>query len=189
MMRLVVLGLCATTALPSAARPQHAARDSAANRMAAHTLLGWYAPRSTLKASIDPGVLIGGQVAYRLRRIALVTGLSVTQSDDNRTRADQPDPLLLLLQLDVGVEADASLATPALRGFVGAGIGGRSYRFATAPRPAVAAGYLAVGAEWRFRQNGLRAEARNYFAGAIAAADPGVQQDLQLLVGLGYHFR
>lgn len=189
MSRILLIGVCAVTLVPSLARPQHTERDSA-GRVVAHTLLGWYAPRGSLRGTIDGGALIGGQVAYRLRRVAVVTGLTVTQSDDNRSPGANDPDRLLLLQFDVGLETGAmSSFNPALRGFVGAGIGGRSYRFETPPRPTVAAAYVGAGGEWRFRRSGLRAEARDYFSAIIRDSDRGIQHDLQLLVGLGYHFR
>ena len=184
-----MIGACTIALLPASVRAQHAAEESA-RRVVAHTLLGWFAPRAALRETIDRGVLIGGQLAYRLRRVAIVTGLSVTQSDDNRSRVGSPRDGLLLLQFDVGMEAGAiSSLTPALRGFMGAGFGGRSYRFETPSRPTVAAAYVGTGAEWRFRRNGLRAEARDYFSAGIRDTDRGIQHDLQLLVGLGFHFR
>lgn len=189
MSRLVVIGMCAVTLVPSPARPQHTERD-AAGRVVVHTLLGWYAPRGTLRETIDGGALIGGQLAYRLRRVAFVTGVTVTQSDDNRSPVASDPDRLLLLQFDVGLETGAvSAFNPALRGFVGAGLGGRSYRFETRPRPTVAAAYVGAGGEWRFRRSGLRAEARDYLSPGIRDTDPGMQHDLRLFVGLGYHFR
>ena len=187
MTRLLIIGAAAVLILPFSARAQHVARDS--GRVAAHTLLGWYAPRAALRKTIDDGVLIGGQLAYRLRRVSLVTGVSVTQSDDKRSSvANDPDGLLML-QFDVGMESAIASFNPALRGFVGAGFGGRSYRFDTAPRPTVAAAYAGLGAEWRFRRSGLRAEARDYVSAGIRDTDRGIRHDLQLLAGLGYHVR
>ena len=186
----MLIGVCAVTLVASPARPQHSGRDSAAGRVTTHTLLGWYAPRGTLRETIDGGALIGGQLAYRLRRVAFVTGLTVTQSDDNRSPVANDPDRLLLLQFDVGLETGAiSSFNPALRGFVGAGIGGRSYRFETAPRPTVAAAYVGAGGEWRLGRGGLRAEARDYVSAPIRDSERGVQHDLQLLLGLGYHFR
>lgn len=172
------------------ARPQHAERVSASGRVVVHTLLGWYAPRGTQREVIDAGVLVGGQLAYRLRRIAYVTGFTVTQSDDNRSRAANDPAGLLLLQFDAGLEAGGvSSFNPALRGFVAAGFGARSYRFEATPRPTVAAAYAGVGAERHFRRSGLRVEARDYVSAASRGAARGLRHDVQLLAGLGYHFR
>ena len=190
MRHVLLLGACAVALLPGSARGQHAEHDSATGRLVAHTLLGWFTPRASLRQTIDRGVLIGGQVAYRVRRVAFVTGLTVTQSDGNRAPVAKDPDRILLLQFDVGVEAGAiSSLNPAWRGFVGAGFGGRSYRFEMPPRPTVAAAYVGAGAEWRPGRGGLRAEVRDYFSAGIVDADRGIQHDLQLLVGLGYHFR
>ena len=189
-LRIILTVAFAGAFLPWSAVAQPARRDSAGGRFVAHTLLGLYMPRAGLQQTTDPGILIGGQLAYRVHRIAVVTGLTVTQSDDNRSAPANDPGRLTLVQFDAGVEAGAvSPVNRALRGFLGAGIGGRSYRYEAPPRPTVFAVYMGVGGEWRFRRGGIRAEARDYVSTGDIGADRANQHDAQLLAGIGYHFR
>lgn len=167
--------------------------------VAVHALLGAFLPVGARRRDLEATAYIGGQVVARLQpRLALVGGLALSQTTDNRISIAGSD--VTLWQYDAGVEFAAWPPTAGpdagwrLAGFLGGGAGGRTYDYRErgwASHTAIA-GYISGGGELRPLRRGragIRTDVRVYFSHPEGAGGGAPRTDLVLMAGLVYHFR
>jgi len=156
---------------------------------------GAYVPTGTQRDLLRDAFLVGGQMSYHIIPSLAATGTFAWSP--NKDHLSRGEPLLDVLQYDVGLEGRA---TSWLRGtgwdfspFVGAGVGGRtySYRDFDADTRTRVAGYGAVGGDVGLGHVGLRFEARDYlsrFTPLTGGGGPDTRNDVTLTAGLTFRF-
>jgi hypothetical protein len=157
--------------------------------------VGTSIPTGGLRDVIGTETLFGVQGAAELRPWVHVVGtFSVAPS---QTRHVATGRKVNVLKYDTGVEFDNS--QPFVRGwqfhaFWGAGAGARTYLYDSAALKdrTCFSGYGSTGIELQAGRTALRAEARDNvfcYRSPIAGAKSGTRNDLDLSLGLAYHFR
>ena len=139
--------------------------------------------------------LIGFQAAVQLHpTLHMVGSVAGVPSD---TRYPVSDGEVNVFQYDVGLELGWARSLPRgwqFRPFFGFGAGGRTYAYAddVLDDETCLSGYGALGSEFTFGPTGVRLEARdNLFSyrSPIAGVRSRTRNDVNLMVGLAYHFR
>ena len=157
--------------------------------------VGTSIPTGRLRDAMGAETLFGVQGAAQVRPWLHAVGtFSFAPSE---TRVVATDRKVNVLKYDTGVEFFSS--QPFIHGwqfhaFWGAGAGGRTYLYDAAALKdrTCFSGYGTTGVEVQAGRTALRAEARgNLFCyrAPIAGAKSGTRNDLDLSLGLAYHFR
>ena len=140
------------------------------------------------------GTTIGLQAAGAIRPSVHVVGtFGWTMSE---TRRVESHDALDVFQYDLGLELGRSYPLAfgfALRRFVGAGVGARSYRYRTGALldRTCAAGYGTLGAELALGNSALRAEARDNvfcYRSPVRGERARTRNDVLFALGFAYHF-
>ncbi len=152
---------------------------------------GALVPTGAQRGAVAAGDMTAAQLSYRvLPQIAVTGALGWTRSHDV-VAAGQPT--LDVFTYDVGAELRGSEWVPreawSAAPFVGAGVGGRSYRYRNLGTESThnLAGYASVGGEVGYARLRLRLEVRDYVSGfkalgGLQASD--ARNDVALLVGI-----
>ncbi len=147
------------------------------------------AQRDVMKA----GAMYGGQLAMELKPSLHLVGTFAYSPGENRIALTSRD--VNVFQYDVGLEVNAVRwlnDTWQVKPFVGAGVGGRTYDYASAgfSTKTCTAGYGVLGSELQYGRTALRLESRGmaycYKNPAAAVADQ-TRFDLGFTLGVAYH--
>lgn len=190
-MKLLAAALSALVTLAAPAL----ADDGAPRPMQVSPLLGALVPTGHGRALFDDAVLMGLTVSYDVHRhVALVGAFGWAQSEGHGFGARTAT--LDVVQYDLGAQAQLPIdlgGGQALKPFVGAGIGGRTYRFREpgVERETDLVGYWATGVTLECRGFVLGATARNYlsdFDGIGAERGSTRAKDLAVFGSVGTRF-
>jgi len=156
---------------------------------------GAYVPTGEQRDLLRDAFIVGGQMSYRIIPALAATGTFAWSP--NKDHINRGDPLLDILQYDVGLEARAASWLQGrgwdLTPFAGLGVGGRtySYRDFDADTRTRVAGYGALGGDIGLGHVGLRFEARDYlsrFTPLTGGGGPDTRNDVTLAAGLTFRF-
>ena len=183
-------GVLATLLLASAAFADSTA-PAGNEAFSIRPLVGAYIPSGAQHRELSSSVVTGSEVAYALNApIRLVGAVTWTPSRERSFSNARSS----IIQYDAGAELipRRSADTPwQLSPFLGAGLGGRSYRLrsGTTPSQSDFAGYGALGAELERGGVGARIEVRDYVSRFKLLPGTGTttRDDLMLTAALSIH--
>lgn len=190
--RIALIGLFVVLALLLGAVKLFAQDAPVGSRAAIRPFVGAYVATGDQRDFVEDAVLVGAQASWTINpNFALTGSFGWAPSKDKIAAGDQT---LDQFQYDVGVEArSARLSTGTVTPFIGAGIGGRTYKYRDLDVDSKSNfdGYGALGVDFELGLIGVRVEGRDYvsrFEPLVGSGDAQTRNDVTLAAGFTVRF-